>query len=213
MSTKATDTAVTIAGPSGDIEAVFTMPAEAQTHRVGIVCHPHSLHGGTMNNKVVTTLVRAFRDRGIPTVRFNFRGVGASAGEFDNGYGEVDDLAAVWQWLQSQTGATELVLAGFSFGSYVSYRFAHRVPPAGLLLIAPPVVNFPFAEQPQPATTTIVVMNDDDDVVDANAVLAWYESLQQPPRLLRYADGGHFFHGQLVRLRDAINEELALLLP
>src|SRR6187399_3614256 len=103
MTTIGTDTAThTIEGPAGQLEVIRSAAIGEERHAVGIVCHPHPLHGGTMNNKVVTTLVKAFQNVGLNAVRFNFRGVGASAGEFDGGKGELEDLLAVIEWLRKE---------------------------------------------------------------------------------------------------------------
>ena len=127
-------------GPAGRLE-VAVDPPEAEAERrplVAIVCHPLPTEGGTMHNKVVVMAARSLRELGAVTVRFNFRGTGASAGSFDQGQGEGDDLRAVVQWVRGQRPGTALWLAGFSFGAYVSLRAAHEVQPEGLISIAPP---------------------------------------------------------------------------
>ena len=128
-------------GPAGRLEVRLTLPPTVRPGQVAVVCHPHPLFGGTMDNKVVTTTVRAYKELGLPVVSFNFRGVGASAGIHDHGRGEVDDLLAVVDWAVAQTGAQALYLAGFSFGSYIAAAAVGRLPLAlkQLLLLAPPV--------------------------------------------------------------------------
>jgi alpha/beta superfamily hydrolase len=197
---------LTLPGPAGQIEAVLTMP-EAVTllGAFAVVCHPHPLHGGAMENKVVATLVRLYRDHGLPALRFNFRGVGASAGHHDHAIGEVDDLAAVLRWGQASLGADTLLLAGFSFGSYIAAAGVARAQALGLrlehlVLVAPPVHHYPFAALPLPAAT-VVVQGDADEVVPPAEVFAWVEGLSPPPRLIRFAACGHFFHGRLAELK------------
>lgn len=163
-----------------------------------------------MGNKVVTTLARTWRDAGIATLRFNFRGTGASAGVHDHGMGEADDLLAVLVWLQQQ-GVTELDLAGFSFGSWVAASTVPRLPPAlslrRLVLVAPPVQYEGYGAV-QPPAGTLVFQGDEDDVVDAAAVQAWVASRQPVPELISFAGAGHFFHGRLTELKEALAARL-----
>ncbi len=191
-------------GPVGPLEVRSESP---RTESIGVdvvICHPHPLHGGTMDNKVVHTLARAARDAGMRAVRFNFRGVGASAGVHDDGVGEVEDLLAVVD------GCTEsghrLVLAGFSFGAWVAAAATARLQqaggrlPAALVLVAPPVQYPGFAGLPPLAPPTLVVQGDDDEVVDAAAVGRWLRERQPAVRLQTFATG-HFFHGVLPELK------------
>lgn len=202
-----TESAMTIEGPAGLLEGRTQASREdgalADRNLVAVVCHPHPLHGGTMDNKVVTTLVRCYRDLGVDAVRFNFRGVGESGGEFDNAVGEVDDLLAVLQWLKQQKPEARLLLAGFSFGSSVAAQAVYRSdwPVQHLTLVAPPVDRYPYdqnAEFPCPLT---LIQGDQDDVVEPNGVYQWHERLKSSVELLRYPDAGHFFHGYLVALK------------
>jgi len=140
-----------VQGQIGRLETRLTVPSTAKAGQVAVVCHPHPLFGGTMDNKVVTTIVRAYKELGMAVVIFNFRGVGQSEGTHDNGHGEVDDALSVIKWALVQTQATELYLAGFSFGSYiaaatVSHLSALPVQLKQLLLIAPPVHHYPFSQ-------------------------------------------------------------------
>ncbi len=212
------ETAVVIPGPEGDLEARVMGAAalEAGSGRdgcVAVVCHPHSQHGGSMQNKVVHTLCRTFREAGLPSVRFNFRGVGASAGTYDAGIGETDDLLAVFDWLQSQHPLAGIWLAGFSFGGFVAARGARALADRGeflrrLVLVAPAVVNFDFdGLLPVPAPT-IVVQGGEDDVVAPDAVIGWAEALDPRPALVRMPEAGHFFHGMLPALKTRLLAEL-----
>ena len=152
---------------------------------------------------MVTTLARTWRDAGHATLRFNFRGTAGSAGVHDEGRGEIDDLLAVLDWLRKKHGLHELDLAGFSFGAWVAAATSVRLP-AGLLrqlvLVAPPVQYEGFTALVPPAQT-LVFQGDDDDVVDPAAVADWVASRPQPPRLVRFAATGHFFHGRLTALK------------
>jgi alpha/beta superfamily hydrolase len=190
-------------GPGGALEVVYEEPdTEAATH-YAVVCHPHPLFGGTMDNKVVTTLVRAMLECGIPSARFNFRGVGGSAGAFDAGTGETDDAQAVALAGAARWPGRRLVLAGFSFGAYVAWRLALRLPTAQLITVAPPVGRFEFSRA-VPQCPWLVVQGDADEVVDAGAVIRWVEDLEPAPQLIVMPGVGHFFHGRLLELRDAV---------
>lgn len=120
--------ATEVKGPAGKLEVAVGTPIGIDRSALGIICHPHPLHGGTMYNKVVTTLARTLQGLGLTTVRFNFRGVGKSQGEYDHGRGEIDDLLAVAAWLQKEMGHQEIWLAGFSFGAYIAANGAVRLP-------------------------------------------------------------------------------------
>ena len=196
---------VVLAGPGGRIEAALDLPAEGRTPRgLAVVCHPHPLHGGTMHNKVVQTLARAFVSLGYRCVRFNFRGIGASEGVWDEGRGEVDDALAV---VQAQRAPGEaLVMAGFSFGGYVASQAAARLQAMAqdqqaerLVLVGPAVRNFPMAAVPE---DTLVIHGEADDVVPLSAVFDWARPLALPVTVLPGA--GHFFHGQLPVLKQIV---------
>ena len=201
-------TRVSIEGRAGALEAIIEDPGEAGPS-YAIVCHPHPLFGGTMDNKVVTTVARALRETGIPTLRFNFRGVGASAGAFDQGAGETDDAEAVAEWGASRWPDRTLVVAGFSFGGYVALRLAQRRTqqhrqPRFLITIAPAIRLVDASSTAVPQCPWLVVQGDADDVVDPTAVIGWVNSLYPKPRLLVLPGVGHFFHGRLHELRDAV---------
>ena len=196
-----------IEGPAGPLEAIVTDPASAPT-AWAVVCHPHPLHGGTMDNKVVTTLARALQECAIATVRFNFRGVGASAGAYDEGRGETDDAAAVAAWAERCRPGLPLLAAGFSFGAYVALLLAQRRPLGRLIMIAPPVRRFDFSGISPPACPSLIVQGDADEVVDANEVRQWAGASLPPPRLIMLAGVGHFFHGHLHELRDTVVREI-----
>jgi len=193
---------VSIAGQAGTLEAIAEDPGVPGTS-YGVICHPHPLYGGTMDNKVVTTVARALQETGIPTLRFNFRGVGASAGEFDQGVGETADADAVAAWGAERWPGRSLVIAGFSFGGYVALRLAQQRLPRCLITIAPAVQGF-AASTAVPHCPWLVVQGDADELVDPSMVIDWVNTLDPKPRLLVLPGVGHFFHGRLRELRDAV---------
>jgi hypothetical protein len=202
--------AATIEGPAGPLEARIEDPSPgAATAVVGVVCHPHPLHGGTMQNKVVHTLARAMQELGAPTVRFNFRGVGASAGTYDGGRGELEDAIAVVQWARARWDCEALWLAGFSFGSAVALQAAPVVHPRALVTVAPPVGRLIALTATGPECPWLVVQGDEDELVDLAAVRAWIAGFAQPPELAVMHGSEHFFHGRLGELRAVVMQFLA----
>jgi alpha/beta superfamily hydrolase len=196
---------LTIAGPAGQIEARLELPGDAAAPRFfGVACHPHSLKGGTMDNKVTHTLARAMVESGAPAFRFNFRGVGASAGEFDQGRGEADDLAAVVAEGRRRFPGAGLWLGGFSFGAFVALRAATHVRPEKLIAIAPPVVGYELGDVDAPECEWMLAQGDADDVVPPDAVLGWAARQHRQPRLHVLAGAGHFFHGRLHELKPLL---------
>ncbi|MES2219253.1 MAG: alpha/beta fold hydrolase [Pseudomonadota bacterium] len=197
-------------GPAGDLE-ILTAPAKAVSPAndpVGVICHPHPLFGGTMNNKVVTTLARTFAEMGLPTVRFNFRGVGKSTGTFSEGVGEIEDLLAVVEGVKQVKPSASIWLAGFSFGAAVAAHVATRISLAQLVTVAPPVPRFNLLELPDITCPWLVVQGEDDDVVIPADVYAWVATRKPQPKLIKIPNAGHFFHGQLLVLREKIREAL-----
>ena len=196
-----------IAGPAGAIECAIDEPAD-MPRGIAVICHPHPQAGGTLDNKVVQTLARAFAQLGLRSVRFNFRGIGASEGAWDGGHGEVDDALAV---IAAYRGIAEaqaalalpLVLAGFSFGGYVAAEAARRLPEGAkatrLVLVAPSTQK---ERVPPVPSDTLVIHGDADDVVPLAATLDWARPQSLPVTVLPGA--GHFFHGQLTLLKDIV---------
>ncbi len=201
--------ALTIAGPTGRIEALLEVPGNSLGTTVGVVCHPHPLHQGTMMNKVVHTIARALNDLGMPAVRFNFRGVGASDGKYSDGTGETDDVLAVVRWATETYPASKLWLAGFSFGAMVSYRAALETDTDQLISIAPAVDRFKDLATEQPTCPWLIIQGDADDVVSCDEVVAWVNELPPGPELIVFPGAGHFFHGQLIQLRAALVDSLS----
>lgn len=192
-------------GPAGQLEVLTTYPESPHNPPViAVICHPHPLFGGTLTNKVVTTLARSFSTLGFSTVRFNFRGVGKSQGEYDKGIGETEDLLALLQWLKTACPDHAIWLAGFSFGAYVAARGAKKWPVEQLICVAPPIENFPFKSLPPFPCPWLLVQGDQDEVVSADAVFSWAESLDNPPPVIKIKGATHFFHGQLIELREEL---------
>lgn len=191
-----------IAGPAGAIECAIDAPTATPPRGLAVLCHPHPQHGGTMDNKVVQTLARVFTQLGYTAVRFNFRGVGGSAGAWAQGPGEIDDALAVVAAFRSEAQA--LVLAGFSFGGYIASRAAQRLTADGavvqrLVLVAPAASRFDLAAVPP---NTLVIHGEADDVVPLAAVFDWARPQALPVTVLPGA--GHFFHGQLSLLKSMV---------
>lgn len=190
-----------ITGPAGAIECAIDEPGQDAVRGVAVLCHPHPLHGGALQNKVVQTLARAFVQLGWRAVRFNFRGVGGSQGTWDEGRGEVDDALAVIA--AHRDPALPLALGGFSFGGFVATQAQVRLPDDAkaqrLVLIAPAARNFALAAVPQ---DTIVIHGEADDVVPLSAVLDWARPQVLP--IVVVPATGHFFHGQLPLLRQLV---------
>ncbi len=202
--------ALFVDGPAGPLQTLVEIPEQlAQDAPVAVICHPHPAHGGAMTNKVVHTLARAFNLVGYVAVRFNFRGVGDSAGSYDEGRGELDDALAVIDWAQRRWADAPLVLAGFSFGSAIALRASHVRRASGLTLVAPPVGRIMDASLRIPDDLpALVVQGAQDELVDAEQVLAWVN--EQPPgvTMAMLEDADHFFHGQLPVLREHVMQSL-----
>ena len=193
-----------IDGPAGPIEALVERPPTAVPGRYAVCCHPHPLFGGTMQNKVVHALARAALDRGVPAVRFNFRGVGGSGGHYDDGAGETDDALAVARWASGQLGADRLWAMGFSFGSFVAYGLAIAATAERLVTVAPPVQRFDFTQLAVPRCPWLVVQGDSDELVNHESVMRWTQGLQPPPEVALFPGADHFFHGRITALRETV---------
>jgi alpha/beta superfamily hydrolase len=208
-----------IGGPAGALQALVETPVtehgEALTvPAFAVVCHPHPLFGGTMDNKVVYTVARAFEQLGAPAIRFNFRGVAASGGTYDEGRGEGDDALAIIAWGRQRWPDAPLWLAGFSFGGAVALRIAELAQPERMVLVAPGITrlegaDFEAARAAEPTCPWLIVQGGADDVVPAQAVLGWAAERQPapgvpPPAVSLLEDAGHFFHGRINDLRDTV---------
>jgi alpha/beta superfamily hydrolase len=199
--------AVAIAGPAGRLEGLVEEPGSAPARLVAVVCHPHPLFGGTLHNKVVHTLARALREGGAASVRFNFRGVGASEGTHDGGAGETGDALAVVRWARERWPGLGLVLAGFSFGAVVAIRAAAAAGPLWLVTVAPAVDRVELGDAALPDCDWLIVQGEADEVVAPAAVRSWHARWAPQARLRMLPGVGHFFHGRLHELHDCIREE------
>jgi alpha/beta superfamily hydrolase len=199
-----------IVGPAGSIECAIDAPAGAP-RGLAVVCHPHPQFGGTMDNKVVQTLARALLQLGWRSVRFNFRGIGASAGIWDEGRGEVDDALAVVTAFRAEAAGPPipLLLAGFSFGGYVAAEAASRLPdgekPERLVLVGPSTQK---QQVPPVPADTVVIHGETDDVVPLSATLDWARPQSIP--VIVFPGVGHFFHGQLGLLKSVVIRQLQM---
>ena len=199
---------VFIPGPTGQIESLLEWPdVDSSPKRVAVLCHPHPLYGGSYTNKVVHILASACLKLGIPVLRFNFRGVGASDGEFDNGIGEQQDLSACVDWMQLRYPGARLNLAGFSFGAFVAYLAQNSLQAQRLLLIAPPLKLFEFGAVGAVERPWVVIMGTEDELVEVDAVKNWVESQPNQPHFHLMQGASHFFHGRLNELRDIVIKE------
>ncbi|MHB1543158.1 MAG: alpha/beta hydrolase [Gammaproteobacteria bacterium] len=201
-----------IPGPAGPLDArVGTLLAPNQTPRaIAIIFHPHPLFQGSLDNKVVFTLTRAAGSFGAYTIRFNFRGVGQSAGQYGEGVGELEDARSVIGWARASWGKDlELWLLGFSFGAGIAIRAARPAGARTLISVAPPVEHLMLTTDEAPTCPWLVIQGARDEVVSPQLVENWCVSLEQPPELLLWPDVTHFFHGHLTLLRQAVIDFLS----
>ena len=203
---------VQVDGPAGVLQAVIEDPLAADAPApayFAVVCHPHPLHGGTMDNKVVTTLARTFHSLGIPTLRFNYRGVGSSVGSWDEGRGETQDALAVLAAGRARWPGAVPWLAGFSFGGFVAFNVSTQsagADVARLFTIAPALPrHYPDASKvPVPPCPWLVVQGDADEVIDPQQVIQWSQQVPAQPQLVVLPGVGHFFHGKLDLLQEQV---------
>ncbi|WP_028388230.1 alpha/beta hydrolase [Legionella fairfieldensis] len=194
-------------GAVGQLEGMLTTPAHVNERYIALLGHPHSLQGGTMNNKVVTTMARAFKELGIPSLRFNFRGVGQSEGAYDAGIGESDDMLILMRLWQREKPGAQSLFAGFSFGSYVAYRAASLCESEMLVTIAPPVHHYNYQEFRR-EKPWFIMQGEDDEVVSLSHVLDFANDHTPPLSVYRFAETGHFFHGKLLELKAQLIEKI-----
>ena len=189
-----------IPAPAGKIETVIDDP---ETPRRGLllIAHPHPLHGGSLHNKVVSTLAKTAVLHGWVAVRPNFRGVGMSDGEFDKGVGETEDMLAVVRFVEKNYPDLPWALAGFSFGAYVQHRLRQRMAAERLIMIAPAVTMYAFDAVP---SDTVVIFGDADELIPPAAMQQWTDAQRLRARSIPGA--GHFFHGKLKELQQAFSE-------
>lgn len=195
---------LTLAGPAGALEAMLETPEGADDARVAVVCHPHPVYGGTMTNKVVHIIAKAFNELGVAAIRFNYRGVGASAGAYDDSRGETLDTLAVIQWAQVRFPGARLWLGGFSFGGAIALKAAAQVQPERIVTVAPAIQRVDVSRIALPKCPWLLVQGDQDELVDAEDVKAWVATLDSKPELALLPGVDHFFHGRLNELRDVV---------
>jgi len=189
---------VSIPGPAGKLEVVVHIP-DVALRAIAVIAHPLPTMGGTMENKIVTTLAKTFAELGFAALRFNFRGVGTSSGEFDDGNGEIEDALTVTRYALSEYGDLPLILSGFSFGGYVQARAAQQLSPRQLVLIAPAVMRYAMPSVPH---NTLLVHGELDEVVSMADVMQWARPQLLPIVVLPGAV--HFFHGRLDQLKEIV---------
>ncbi len=201
-----------IDGPTGQLEALYLDLPEARG--LALICHPNPVQGGTMLNKVVSTLQRTARDAGYATLRFNYRGVGASEGASEMVSGEVDDAEAVANWLLAEQPNLPLSLFGFSFGGFVAASLSGRLEARGveierLFMVAPAVSRLNQQNPIAQRGALTVIQPEQDEVIAPQTVFAWSADLERAHELLKVAECGHFFHGKLTELKDLLLPRLS----
>ena len=197
-----------LAGAAGDIETLIELPDPTrypQARAVAVCCHPHPIFGGAMTNKVIHTVARSFVANGAIALRFNFRGVGASAGVHDAGRGELDDLIRVVEWARERWPSLPLWLGGFSFGAWMVLRAQAKLAPQLLVTVAPPVGRWSFDDVQKPGCPWLVVQGSKDELVDAQTVKRYAETLDPAVDYVEVEDADHFFHGRLHLVGDAVS--------
>ena len=203
---------IVIQGPAGRIQAALHI-VDASVSDFLIICHPHPQFGGSMDNKVVTTLGKSYLDAGINVIRFNYRGVGESEGHYGDISGEVEDGLAVFKWLTDNHSVERLFLAGFSFGSYIAAKLAKDLTDTGitiphLLMVAPSVENSPFSQATPLAVPCTVIMGRKDEIVPYNSVENWVHEQSPLVQFIELPEATHFFHGQLIVLKKHLSSLL-----
>jgi len=196
-------------GPSGKLEALLAAPETDNTfNAIAIVCHPHPLHEGTMHNKVTYMIAKTYAELGIPTLRFNYRGVEKSEGEYGNGKGETEDLISAVKKMREMFPDKDLWLGGFSFGSYISLRAASQLNTKQLVTVAPAVTSFDFNVIDIPECPWLLLQGLEDEVVEAQKVLDWCHSLERQPEIKTFEGVGHYFHRRLPDIKHSIIEHI-----
>ncbi len=212
MAFPAANAEILLPGPVGMLQAYAEFPLvhDAVTP-LAVICHPHPPDGGSMHNKVVSTLAKAFTDSGYIAIRFNFRGVGASEGSYDQGRGELADCRAVIDWVITRRSQSALALAGFSFGAWVALKAAEFYSPALMVSIAPPVGFRDFGDVQAARCPWLAIQGEADEIVPSAGVLAWLQAQHPAPEIVSMPGTSHFFHGQLVPLREHVKHFLQTL--
>ncbi len=204
--------ALELAGPAGPLEALLEECDSGPAALAALVCHPHPLYGGTMHNKVVHRVAATLHETGATTLRFNFRGVGRSAGRFDQGRGELDDARAALAWLKRHLPGRPLLVAGFSFGAGVAARLAAASGEVGrLVLVAPPVAAMDFADLRISSVPKLVVQGTRDEHCPVTELEPEFAAWAEPKHLVKIEGATHFFDRQLGDLANALLQGLSEL--
>ncbi len=197
-------------GPTGQLEALLAAPeTQNSLNAIAVVCHPHPLHEGTLHNKITYMIAKTLIDHGIPTLRFNFRGVGKSQGSFANGVGEKDDLISAIEKMRQIFPDKHLWLGGFSFGSCMALKASHEENAKQLFTVAPPVKAIYFTNFTPPQCPWLLLQGLADEIVNAQDVLDWCSELESPPKILTYDGVGHYFHRRLGDIKSAITAHIS----
>lgn len=202
---------LSIPGPVGPLEALYTPAPQGGHPIICVICHPHPLHGGTMHNKVITTLAKVCEQLDVTSLRFNYRGVEGSGGSYGDIEGEVEDVNAVIAWAKAKHPHHALWLMGFSFGAYIAARGTLLHTAQCLVCVAPAVQHAQFAILPPITCPWFIVQGDQDEVVPAQLVYAFAQARLEHPTVLTFPEAGHFFHRMLIPLRETLVEHLAPL--
>lgn len=192
-------------GPAGKLEATLWTTPAAEPSLAALVCHPHPLFGGTLHNKVVFQTAKALNQRGIPVLRFNFRGAGLSEGEHDKGRGELEDVRAAIEYLASEFPRRPILVAGFSFGAWVGLRAGCEDARVEKLIgLGIPVVNFDMSYLRQCGKPKLLIQGGDDQFGPRASVEEFFTTILEPKRLVIVEGADHFFAGHLTEVRKAI---------
>ena len=198
-------------GPEGRLEGRY-QPGKTPNAPIGIVLHPHPQYGGTMNNKVVYRLYQSFLGLGFSVLRFNFRGVGRSQGEFDEGTGELSDAASALDWLQGfNANASSCWVAGFSFGSWIGMQLLMRRPEIrGFISVAPPANLYDFSFLAPCPASGLIIQGTSDEIVTPDSVDKLATKLRTQKAITvehtQITGGNHFFEGKLDELTITIDD-------
>ena len=198
---------ITLEGAAGQIEAVLQESDPGEHAITAVVCHPHPVYGGTLHNKVVHRVASTLYGRGAAVLRFNFRGVGKSAGTNDLGNGELDDARVAWEFMRQRWPHARRWLAGFSFGSWIAARLgAAETDVEQLLLIAPPVHSSSFETMHHSAVPKRVVQGTADDICTLERLNGEFPNWAEPKRLVTVDGAAHFFDRKLEELGVAVRD-------
>jgi len=196
---------LTIAGPAGPLEALLQEREHEEPAVVAVVCHPHPLYGGTLHNKVTHRVASVLHGLGASVLRFNFRGVGKSAGAHDRGAGELEDARAALDWLRERHPHARAWVAGFSFGSWIAARLAAHAPEVErLILVAPPIRTASFEVLHDCRTPKLVIQGSADDICAPELLAAEFPHWAKPKRLVTVEGASHFFDRRLGELAEAL---------